>query len=615
MYDDEEEIKRKRRNLLILIGVVVGLIILLLIIIIAKSTHKTSKPKIDPDLHISCELEVLNGIKPNSQNIYTQEIEIGFKSLVAISPDYPIEKKKIGTTDNSRNSETYKITKSGTYKLHGYIQDSAGNKNTCDLSVTVSLSKPSCALEVKEGTLGTNNWYTTDVVVGFKTISSNSETATITKYYIEKEKVDINNQTQIKPNEPAENVETYKVTENQTTNLIGYVIDSNGTESYCTLTVKKDSTIPTCSLKVTSGTADSSGTYKDAPIIGFDNVNDDVSGIANKGIGVKENYTDETYKAEGNDTIKVYGYVKDNAGNNGTCSISVKRPSKPTYNSTPSCNLKTQTSSNGDVTVTIYPSTNGGAKVVSYGVGTAKGSMNGSSMKVTTTGNHTIYGTVNDSYGHTGYCTTTFTVKKGTALATKVKVGDYVSYDAGNWNESPTNMKNNAEVGGFTNGSSRNYGVKCAPNKDTGTRNGWIVLSVSGGKVTLVHAGTPECIYYGSGSSAISEVITKMNSRSQGYINATYAESARALKCGDNGLTCNDSTYAKTIGNTTIYKTGSHYFLASNNGSSLWFIDNVGVLRRGSRWAYGIRPVVVLKSTVKVTGGNGTASDPYKIGL
>ena len=623
MYDNEEEIKRKRRNLLIIIGVVVGLILLLIIILIARSSHK-SKPKNNDNLQISCELEVLGGVKPNAQNIYTQEIEIGFKSLVAISPDYPIEKKKIGTTDNSRNGETYKISKSGTYKLHGYIQDSAGNKNTCDLDVVVSLSKPSCELEVTKGTLGDNEWYKDDVEVGFKLMSSNSETASIVKYYIEQEKVDLDTHAAIRADAPENSTETYKVTSDQSTNLIGYVIDSNGTEGSCSITVKKDSTIPTCSLKVLSGTPDSKNIYQTAPVVGFDEVKEEISGIAGQGVGISKNYTEEKYTVEGNGTIKVTGYVKDKAGNEGTCEISINRPAKVTPTptptpkvSSPSCKLSANKQNNGSVVVSVTSATTtGNAKVTSYVVGTSRNSGTGSTITVSSAGSHTIYGTVKDSYGNVGYCQTSFTITARTTLASKVKVGSYVSYDAGTWNENPAPLNVNGNVGGFTKGTSRNTGVKCFEN-DTGTRNGWMVLSVSNGKVTLVHAGTPECIYFYRDNSAA--VVQKMNTRANGYINSKYAESARILKCGDPGISCTESNKNTNINKNNLFETGTFNYLATNYKTSdeenIWYITNKGVLKKGSMRAYGIRPIVVLKSSVIVTGGTGSASDPFKIGV
>lgn len=616
MYDNEEEIQRKRKKLLIIIGAVIGIIILLLIIIIAKSTRK-SKPKQDPNLQITCELEVLNGVQPNPNGIYTQEIEVGFKNIVGISEEYPVEKQKIGTTDNSRNTETFKVTKSGTYKLHGYIQDTAGNKNTCDLSVVVELTKPECELEVVEGKLGEGDWYVSDVVVGFKSMNSNSDTVGIKKYYIEKQKVDLDTQAAIRADEPTASAETYKITEDQTTTVIGYVIDANGTEGSCTLEIKKDSTKPECSLKVESGSPDSTGVYKDAPTIGFNETKDSVTAVVSKGVGVKENYTAETYKVDGNGKIVVYGYVKDEAGNKGTCSIEIKRPEvvkKPT------CKISSVKNSNGSVKVSIN-ATGGTEKILDYYGGTQQGENKGKVFTLSTPGTYTIYGYVVDVAGNSSSCTSKVTVENSkpaaVKLASKVKVGQYVSYDAGNWSEAPTNMKNNASVGGFTNGASRNKGVTCA---NSTAKDGWVVLSVSNGKVTLVHAGIPECIYYGvgrtnpSGSTTQSErtaVINKMNSEAAKFVNGTYAESAKPLNCNDGGLTC-----AKDVTLSGIFANGTNYLFTETQGTTnMYFVEGTKMKRGGVEHELGIRPIVVLKASVLYKGGSGTQQDPYKIGV
>ena len=617
MYDNEEEIQRKRRKLLMIIGAVIGIIILLLIIIIVKSSHK-SKPKQDPNLQITCELEVLNGVQPNGNGIYTQEIEVGFKNIVGISEEYPVEKQKVGTTDNSRNAETFKVSKSGTYKLHGYIQDTAGNKNTCDLTVVVELTRPECELEVIEGKLGEGEWYVTDVVVGFKSMNSNSETVGIKKYYIEKQKVDLDTQAAVRADEPTSSAETYKVTENQTTTLVGYVIDANGTEGSCTLEVKKDATKPECSLKVESGTPDSTGVYKDAPTIAFNETKDSVTTVVAKGIGVKENYTAETYKVDGNGKILVYGYVKDEAGNKGTCSLEIKRPEvvkKPT------CTVSSNKNGNGSVTVSVNAK-GGTEKILDYYGGTQQGENKGKVFTLSTPGTYTIYGYIVDVAGNSNTCTGKVTVASSTPasvkLASKVQVGQYVSYDAGTWNENPTAMKNNADVGGFTNGSSRSKGVTCGGST---AKDGWVVMSVKDGVVTLVHAGIPECIYYGvfrtNPNSSTTQahrtaVINKINSEVNKYVNSTYASSARSINCGDLGLDC--STNRMTV--TGNAANGTNYFIPKAEGTTnMWFVENSVQKRGGVDKELGIRPVVVLKASVLYKGGSGTQQDPYKIGV
>ncbi|MBR1385833.1 MAG: hypothetical protein IJ568_03265 [Bacilli bacterium] len=600
MYETEEEIKRKRRILLIIIGVVALLIILLLIVIF---TRGSGRKKSDSDnAEISCELEVKSGTV-GANGIYSTETEIGFKSITGISKDYEITKNTIGTTDNARNTDTYKITKSGTYKLHGYVQDAAGNKGTCDLDVIVNLTEPTCELEVKSGTIGENGWYITDVEVGFASMNSNSSITSIAKYYIEKQVVDMDTSEVIRADEPTDSTDTIKVVENQETTLVGYVIDSNGSEGKCTLVVKKDTTLPTCKLEVTSGTLNSSGEYTDKPVIELSEAKDDVSVIKEKGVGTSKNYTQTSFSVTADGTTKVMGYVKDEAGNEGSCSLEIKRPVPKPVESNPTCTLSVtgtpvgQNVYTGNVTVKMNKSTNNGATIVAFGIAESKVTNGKDTFSTNTFGKHTIYGMVKDSYDHTGYCQATFTIQNGTSLASKVSVGDLVAYDAGTWNETRNQeVKTEGYSWGFAGGTSKNIGVACRT-QDKDTKNGWVVIAVNNGKVIIAHAGTPECVYHGTKASA-STLVSTINGRANQYLNSKYGESASIMNCSTAGVSCEAS---KVL--TGIYAPGTHYYLASvKDSTTVWGITSTGRVTGMSGYSQGIRPVIVLKSTVLTTG-------------
>ncbi len=86
---------------------------------------------------------------------------------------------------------------------------------------------------------------------------------------------------------------------------------------------------------------------------------------------------------------------------------------------------------------------------------------------------------------------------QGELLATVAQIGDYVSYDAGNWSStiSQPTMNDILAFGGVTAGTSRNASVKC--HEGTGAagsqKNGWRVLKIVDNKVYLIHAGQSEC--------------------------------------------------------------------------------------------------------------------------
>lgn len=602
MYDNEDEIKKKRRTLIIIIAVIILLILALLLFLFMRGSNR-NKP-IPIEKSPSCTLKVRSGVL-GDDNIYTSPVVIEFGSLTPISEDIPIVKSTIGINENAKK-DTYTVTKKGKTKVYGYITDVNGNTGTCELEVNVNPSQPSCELEVTSGTLGENNWYTSDVVVGFKSMQSNSEVAKIEKYYIEKKQSDLDSDEIIENEEPKENIETFTVKDNLTTELYGYVVDSNGTKGSCNIVVKKDSDKPSCSLKVISGTKNSSGIYTSEVVIGMDTKNDATSTVTTFGVGTKENYTQETFAVTAEGKTVVYGYVKDNAGNKGTCEITITRPTtttpEPPATSYPSCTLEVIGGSTGGtyigattVRFKTKSSTNG-ATITSYGIGTSKQLNGKDSYTITSTGTHTIYGMVKDSNGKTAECgPVSVKVQIPTLLSQSVKVGDFVAYDAGTWTTTAEVPKTNGNFGGYTAGTSKNSSVVCRE-EDTSTASGWKVLSVNGNTVTIIHAGIPECYYHAAVSSSNS--ISALTNRAKTTYMNNYAQDARMFNYND-----------YTSSNDSFKVIGSHYYMATaKDNTTLYYASYSGRVNGGSARANGIRPVIVLKSDVKTTGKNSNGA-------
>jgi len=610
MYDNEEEIKRKRRNLIIIIAVIVIFIILLLLFLL---TYGKGNKKPTENKKPTCELKVVSGTI-GADGIYNSEVVVGIEAT-PISENIQIVEKKVGTSENPRNKETYTITKKGKIKVYGYIKDANGNTGICEKEIEVNPSKPTCELEVISGTLGNNEWYTSDIVVGFKSKETNSETATISKFYIEKKTSEIDTDKVVRGEVPATNIEKYTITDNLTTQLFGYVIDSNGNEGTCSITVKKDTDLPTCELKVEKGTLNSSGLYTSEVIVGFNTASDPTSDIAEKGIGTSKNYKEEIAVVSAPGNTVMYGYVKDNAGNEGTCNLTIKRPTSsgggekpPVKTSNPTCSLRvvgklSGSTYIGETTVTFNTkATTNNAYITSVGMGTTPQINGKESIVLTTEGTHTIHGMVKDSYGNTSTCSITVAVKKekveDKTLANKVAVGDFVNYNAGTWptNEDKSTInKTDGQFSGYKAGTNRKTGVTCASGDVA--QSGWKVLSVSNGKVTLIHAGIPECYYYGLDSDA-SSAIKKITERAAVYKDKNFAESASML------------TYAQANSMTKEQRNiGAYYYLAGEkkDNKTLWAVGNNNGNRGGelmgrSGWAQGIRPTVTLKTGVKTTG-------------
>ena len=262
----------------------------------------------------SCSLSVLSGTK-NSDGNYITDVKVGFSK----NTDATSGILYYGVTNSSKqtyNSKTsYTVTKVGSTKVYGYVKDKAGHRATCDLTVKKveveedKYSNPSCSLKVMSGTKGDNNWYTSNVVIGFDS-KKTTNGATISTYGLGTSQ-NYNKDT------------SYTVNSDGTKTVYGYVKDSKGNTAVCSITVKRDATKPNCSLAVQSG-AYNDTYYTSDVVIGFKTKNDATSGMNSFGIGKSENYKNSnTYTITTTGNHKVYGYVKDNAGNKNVCSIDV----------------------------------------------------------------------------------------------------------------------------------------------------------------------------------------------------------------------------------------------------------------------------------------------------
>lgn len=604
MYDTDEEIRRKRRTLIITIAIVIALILALIIFLLVRGGKKTNNNGKDVVKEMSCTIGVQGNLVADNNGVYHQPVTIEFKNIVGISKDYQIVKHTIGTVDRSSNKETFSATNSGNYHVYGFVQDSAGNRGKCELKFQISLSVPSCELEVTQGTLGDNGWYRSDVEVGFKSMSANNPSISIAKYYIDK---DANGDATgiTKAEQPAENIEKIIVTDNLTTSWIGHVIDTTGNEGVCRIEVKKDSTVPSCKLKVNSGTLNANGEYTDNPVIGLEEATDEVSNIAAFGIGISKNYDQETFTVTAEGKTTVVGYVKDNAGNEGTCSIEITRPTTqpvtpPTPVSRPSCKVTLSPNTSGtytdNVKATLTFSSTNGATITSYGLAESKTYNGKNEITISNNGTHIVYGVVKDSNGYEASCTSKqFTINKGELLFNKVQVGDYVNYDAGTWTETRTEKNEDGYYWGMTSGTSKQTGVRCYAS-DSSARSGWMVLAKANNKVYLIHAGTPECVYHGRVSTA--KVINTMMSEASKYVNTKYANGYTILACSTPGFDCNKTSYT-----ASVFVTGTEYFIVQNGTEyGLGAISKNGTKEFIVLRSAGIRPIIQLRDDVKTSG-------------
>ena len=112
--------------------------------------------------------------------------------------------------------------------------------------------------------------------------------------------------------------------------------DKAGNTGKCEVNVYIDKDKPTCTIEVSSyDTLGENGWYGgSAPIVEIKTMDDETSGVATYGTGTSKNDPDfnkeTTFEASPGISM-IYGYVKDEAGNIGTCSVEVKYDNaKPT---------------------------------------------------------------------------------------------------------------------------------------------------------------------------------------------------------------------------------------------------------------------------------------------
>ena len=74
--------------------------------------------------------------------------------------------------------------------------------------------------------------------------------------------------------------------------------------------------------------------------------------------------------------------------------------------------------------------------------------------------------------------------------------------------------------------------------------------------------------------------------------------------CYQNDWLYNSSTHQWTLTSVPYSSTSNHVFTVNSSGH---------VHNDNARISHGVRPVVYLKSTVKITGGEGTSTSPYQL--
>lgn len=213
-------------------------------------------------------------------------------------------------------------------------------------------------------------------------------------------------------------------------------------------------------------------------------------------------------------------------------------------------------------------------------------------------------------------------------------IGDFVNYDAGTWETTEDMPTTQGQFGGYEKGTDRGKSVTCYQSANNNS-DGWRILSIAGGAVKLISAGTTEC-YHHTTLKADSEMILmgnlnhlheKLPDMSSSatphdwsyYVNSRYASKATIFTrsmitdyCKETGICASDITDDTVFfSNDKLIKTGGYYWLGYANTLNpynpfLWHVRQNGwVYDSGSDSTYGIRPVITLNSQARGELKNG----------
>ena len=208
------------------------------------------------------------------------------------------------------------------------IIDTDGNisKETNPINIRIDRTQPTCTLALENGTLGLNDWYTSNVTIKFNEYKDNTSSVSSAKsdlkfYQIRKGSAKYVNSL---PGTSSTNVVHSE--DSKYIYYYGFVEDNAQNYGKCNIKVRKDATRPNCTLKVSTGTKGANDWYVTNVGVEFDTYTDTTSGVYQYGLS---DYTGEKSKTHFTDIASVTytGYIKDNAGNTNNCQITFKKDS------------------------------------------------------------------------------------------------------------------------------------------------------------------------------------------------------------------------------------------------------------------------------------------------
>ena len=179
--------------------------------------NKISKP--------SCELEITSGVM-GENNWYTSNVRVAFKSKKSTNGAW-ITQYGITNSNVEYNQRDFVTgAQDGHYTVRGFVKDSNGNEAICSLRFKKDGTKPQCDLSVFSG-IYENGSYKSDVLVGWSRRYDNM--SGVQRYGIGRT-FNYNNSAY------------YKVTNDGTTTVYGYLKDNAGNTNICSINITKQKT-------------------------------------------------------------------------------------------------------------------------------------------------------------------------------------------------------------------------------------------------------------------------------------------------------------------------------------------------------------------------------------
>ena len=491
-------------------------------------------------------------------------------------------------------------TKSQTY--YGFVKDRAGNVGTCTKNVKRDTVAPSCTLK-SSGTPGNNGWYKGNITISFN--SKTDATSGVASYGI----TTSTNASYGNNSSATQTADTKGIT------YYGYVKDAAGHTNKCSISVKKDSTAPTCTV-TKSGTVGNNSWYKSNVTVKLSSRNDSTSGVASYGLSTStsatyNNSTSATYSSN-TSGVTYYGYVRDAAGNTGKCSTWFKMDK-----TAPSCSISASgTSGNNswyrsNVTLSLSRSDNLSG-VASYGLTTSSSaSYNGktSASQTAETSGVTYYGYVKDAAGNTNKCSKWIKMDKTAPTCSIVSNGTsgnngwYRSNVTVSFSAKNDNLSGVASYG-ISSSSSASYNGKTSATQTTDTKG-----ITYYGYVKDAAGNTNKC------SKRFKRDATKPNTP---YINVTGGICGSLSNNSCNGKTQNCSVQLNPWCTPWGYDEGSYTqdnLSGVNTGKTLYlFKSNNGVgdfceWTHSCTWKYRGRSPVNISLGTQTTDNAGNVSD------